>query len=184
MGGRVWFATLKEDIVEGIKKIEDKVGGLKYIKTGFNNYEIYNSIDEIPELDNKEKSDDTLMYFIVPAIEEFVITERIIRTGKVLYKLDDEKNALILYLGGKLKDKKVVLISELNTNTDRKDRMELFKQLKKVILKNTKIIEKRGYFHVGKSVIERKDEYQVCESYYAEDRKICFDISHLTLDGK
>lgn len=54
MRGRgMYFRALKEDMIAGIKELEERLGGIQYIKAlsyKEPEFEIYNSIEELPEI--------------------------------------------------------------------------------------------------------------------------------------
>ena len=105
MRGRgMYFYALKEDFLENIKELEKKFGGLQYIKAGIyksNNFEIYDSIEDLPDIGTIRQNTingiyyEQWRYFVIFKGEEFEYEKRKNEKGEYNHSILNTKGTII-----------------------------------------------------------------------------------------
>ena len=183
MRGRwIYFYALKEDFLENIKELENKLGGLKYAKHityKEPKIKVYNSIEELCNIGKiiEDKNNSQWIYFIAKKEEEFSI-EKIERLkGGYNYYVEDEKGFLKFQPSGIYIGTNCIIKGELSTVSEDNSRQNIFKEMKKALLKNMMLPWKNAPEYVGKSVIENKEKYRLPYAKPESDPEWDYDIS-------
>ena len=169
MRGRgMYFYALKEDFLENIKELEKKFGGLQYIKAGIyksNNFEIYDSIEDLPDIGIIRQNTingiyyEQWRYFVIFKGEEFEYEKRKNEKGEYNHSILNTKGTIIFKPSGLYADTNCVIRGDITTISEDEKAQLLFKEFKKALLKSMMYVG--GGIHVGKEVIENKEKYRL-----------------------
>ena len=169
MRGRgMYFYALKEDFLENIKELEKKFGGLQYIKAGIyksNNFEIYDSIEDLPDIGTIRQNTingiyyEQWRYFVIFKGEEFEYEKRKNEKGEYNHSILNTKGTIIFKPSGLYADTNCVIRGDITTISEDEKAQLLFKEFKKALLKSVMYVG--GGIHVGKEVIENKEKYRL-----------------------
>ena len=169
MRGRgMYFYALKEDFLENIKELEKKFGGLQYIKAGIyksNNFEIYDSIEDLPDIGTIRQNTingiyyEQWRYFVIFKGEEFEYEKRKNEKGEYNHSILNTKGTIIFKPSGLYADTNCVIRGDITTISEDEKAQLLFKEFKKALLKSMMYVG--GGIHVGKEVIENKEKYRL-----------------------
>lgn len=169
MRGRgMYFYALKEDFLENIKELEKKFGGLQYIKAGIyksNNFEIYDSIEDLPDIGTIRQNTingiyyEQWRYFVIFKGEEFEYEKRKNEKGEYNHSILNTKGTIIFKPSGLYADTNCAIRGEITTISEDEKAQLLFKEFKKALLKSMMYVG--GGIHVGKEVIENKEKYRL-----------------------
>ena len=167
-GRRMYFYALKEDFLENIKELEKKFGGLQYIKAGIyksNNFEIYDSIEDLPDIGTIRQNTingiyyEQWRYFVIFKGEEFEYEKRKNEKGEYNHSILNTKGTIIFKPSGLYADTNCVIRGDITTISEDEKAQLLFKEFKKALLKSMMYVG--GGIHVGKEVIENKEKYRL-----------------------
>ncbi|AVQ20529.1 hypothetical protein C4N15_02295 [Fusobacterium necrophorum subsp. funduliforme] len=188
-GKRFYFFALREDYIEAIKEVEEKLGGLRYVRHMIYKepkFQIYDSIEKIPHicLGELEKGDlnTSKRYFIAKKEEEFLCEIVNLQKGGHSYLPEDPKGYLVFTPGGLYVGTDCIASGELSTVAEDESRQEIFKEMKKAMGKYMMLLKEEGIY-VGKSLIENKGRYRLIDGApeYADEG---YDISSLDWNNK
>ena len=168
-GRALYFYALKEDIIDRIRELEEKLGGLQYVYSRVYKepkLKIYNSIDEIPDIGVVKPYRDRYMIALKSdrfSIETVELSEEIREVeGDYNYFAKDEKGGVYFVPSGIYKGTEdCVIKGEINTVSEDETRQTIFKELKKSLLKNMMLTRKGDITYVGKSIIKNKEKYRL-----------------------
>ena len=167
-GRRMYFYALKEDFLENIKELEKKFGGLQYIKAGIyksNNFEIYDSIEDLPDIGTIRQNTingiyyEQWRYFVIFKGEEFEYEKRKNEKGEYNHSILNTKGTIIFKPSGLYADTNCAIRGDITTISEDEKAQLLFKEFKKALLKSMMYVG--GGIHVGKEVIENKEKYRL-----------------------
>jgi len=169
-GRQTHFYALKEDFIENIKELEEKLGGLQYIKDDFYydipKFEIYDTIENLTNIGTvREGTYDgnfhsQWRYFVLRKGEEFEYKEVQLLDGRYRYDLKNTKGTIIFEPSGLYYDTNCVIKGHIATVSEDERSQFLFKEFKKALLKKMQL-PKFGTLYVGKSLIENKGKYRL-----------------------
>lgn len=186
-GKRFYFFALREDYIEAIKEVEEKLGGLRYVRDRIYDepkLEIYDSIEKILEIGEieKDRSRTSKMYLIAKKGEEFFAREIKLSKGGYSYRAEDPKGYLVFTPGGLYVGTDCIASGELSTVAEDESRQEIFKEMKKAMGKYMMLLKEEGIY-IGKSLIENKGRYRLIDGApeYADEG---YDISSLDWKNK
>lgn len=169
-GRQTHFYALKEDFIENIKELEERLGGLQYIKDDFYydipKFEIYDTIENLTNIGTvREGTYDgnfhsQWRYFVLRKGEEFEYKEVQLLDGRYRYDLKNTKGTIIFEPSGLYYDINCVIKGHIATVSEDERSQFLFKEFKKALLKKMQL-PKFGTLYVGKSLIENKEKYRL-----------------------
>lgn len=184
-GRALYFYALKEDIIDRIRELEEKLGGLQYVYSRVYKepkLKIYNSIDEMPDIGVVKPYRDRYMIALKSdrfSIETVELSEEIREVeGDYNYFAKDEKGGVYFVPSGIYKGTEdCVIKGEINTVSEDETRQTIFKELKKSLLKNMMLTRKGDITYVGKSIIENKEKYRLLYGGIKSNPDYDLDIS-------
>lgn len=146
------------------------------------NWKIYNSIDEIPDIGVVKPYRDRYMIALKSdrfSIETVELSEEIREVeGDYNYFAKDEKGGVYFVPSGIYKGTEdCVIKGEINTVSEDETRQTIFKELKKSLLKNMMLTRKGDITYVGKSIIENKEKYRLLYGGIKSNPDYDLDIS-------
>lgn len=168
-GKGFYFFALKEDYIDAIKEVEKKLGGLQYVKhISYKEpkLEIYHSIEELTNIGTiREGTIDGVfhkkwIYYIAKKEDEILYETVKLIDGGYHYYADDPKGILKFQPSGQYHDSNCVVMGELSTAAEDESKHEIFKELKKAMMKNMRL-PKGKTDYVGKSILQNKGEYRL-----------------------
>ena len=192
-GRRMYFYALKEDFLDNIKELEEKFGGLLYIKAlsyKKPEFEIYDSIEDSTDIGTIRQNTingiyyEQWRYFVIFKGEEFEYEEVKLNAGGFHYFIENTKGTIIFKPSGLYADTNCAIRGEITTISEDEKAQLLFKEFKKALLKNTMLPRKGASDYVGKSLIENKEKYRLAYGMPWSDPEWDYDISDVEWKGK
>ena len=180
-GKSFYFYALKDDFITKFKEIEEKLGGMVYARHTIYKepkIEIYNSIDEIPNL-GIIKNNSIGTYFIALKNENFSYREVEQISGGINYFIDDKNGFLKFKPSSIYENTNCIIMGELSTVSKGDTRKRMFKELKKSMIKNMMLPTKGSGVYIGKSLIENKGKYRLLYGGIDSNPNLDLDISEV-----
>ena len=184
-GHAVYFFMLKDDLIESFKRVEEKLGGLRYVVHTFYDepkFEIFDSIEKITDIGLIKPIRPN--YYIALKNEKFSMREIKLKSGELCYDIQDKQGFLQFFPSGIFENSNCIKRGEINTVAETDSRLMLFKELKKSILKNSMKINRGISTYVGKSIIKNKEKYRIPYGSPASPPEEDFDISDMVWQEK
>ena len=192
-GRQTHFYALKEDFIENIKELEERLEGLQYIKDdfyyGIPKFEIYDTIENLTNIGTvREGTYDgnfhsQWRYFVLRKGEEFEYKEVQLLDGRYRYDLKNTKGTIIFEPSGLYYDTNCVIKGHIATVSEDERSQFLFKEFKKALLKKMQL-PKFGTLYVGKSLIENKEKYRLVYGSPNSPIDADYDISDMVWKEK
>ena len=190
-GRQTHFYALKEDFIENIKELEEKLGGLQYIKDDFyydiSKFEKYDTIENLTNIGTvREGTYDgnfhsQWRYFVLRKGEEFEYKEVQLLDGRYRYDLKNTKGTIIFEPSGLYYDTNCVIKGHIATVSEDERSQFLFKEFKKALLKKMPENMLNGILDKAKSKITGKPVAQVQLERIGVDVKV--RNSGIKIDG-
>ena len=178
-GRRMYFYALKEDFLDNIKELEEKFGGLQYIKAlsyKKPEFEIYDSIENLTDIGTIRQNTingiyyEQWRYFVIFKGEKFEYEEVKLNAGGFHYFIENTKGTIIFKPSGLYADTNCAIRGEITTiSEDEKAQM---------------LPRKGDSDYVGKSLIENKEKYRLAYGMPWSDPEWDYDISDVEWKGK
>ncbi|MDO4691152.1 MAG: hypothetical protein Q4A58_07655 [Fusobacterium sp.] len=187
MRGRgMYFRALKEDMIAGVKELEEKIGGLQYVKDDIY-YEpkflIYNSIGDLPEIGlirigtYNDIFYSQWRYFVLKKNEKFEYERFEFSKGGCRYDLKNTQGTIIFKPSGIYYETNSIMPGEITTISEDERAQFLFKEFKKALQKNMML--GKGVEYIGKSIIKNKEKYRLPYGSPSSPPEYDLDISDL-----
>lgn len=191
-GKGFYFFALKEDYIEAIKEVEKKLGGLQYVKHityKEPKLEIFHSIEDLTNIGTIRVGTvdgifhEKWMYYIAKKEDEIGYETIKLVKGGYNYFAEDPKGILKFEPSGLYFGSNCIVRGELSTVAEDESKHEIFKELKKAMMKNMRLPKGRTNY-VGKSILQNKEKYRLVYGGPYSDPTADYNIGALEWEEK